>query len=238
MRIVVGHAGIPATIYCVSKAKGADRLFRLTTFHSDASGCTTCHEHDLLHVDEQHGCARPILQRSPTGSLGILVVGEAPNWDDTYLPGKGYLTYEADTDPTGRFMRMLLVEEVGLSEAEIDDVLFSNSVLCLPAEESGKHRVRRKQLDLCMPWLRRLIDDADAKVVVTMGATPLRALNGVERHRLTLRSAAGKLHPWYGRQVLPLYHPGLLGRVTRPAERQRMDIRPLRDFLLRGASRS
>lgn len=222
----------------MSEANGADRLVRLTRFQSDATACTSCHEHDLLHVDEHHGCARPILQRSPTGSLGILVVGEAPNWEDTFLPEKGYLTYEADTDPTGRFMRTLLMEEVGLSEAEINDVLFSNAALCLPAEESGKHRVRRKQLELCMPWLRRLIDDADVKVVVTMGATPLRALSGVERHRLTLRTAAGKPHPWYGRQLLPLYHPGLLGRVTRPADRQRMDIRPLRELLHRVAPTS
>jgi len=222
----------------VGKANVADRLVRLATFQSEAKTCTRCQEHDLLHVDEKQGWARPILQRSPTGSLGVLVVGEAPNWDDTFLPEKGYLTYDADTDPTGRFMRALLTEEVGLSEAEINDVLFANAAMCLPAEESGKHRVRRKQLDLCTSWLKRLIEVADVKVVVTMGATPLRALNAVERHRLTLRSAAGKLHPWYARKLLPLYHPGLLGRVTRPAEQQRRDIGPLREFLGRIAPTS
>jgi hypothetical protein len=41
------------------------------------------------------------------GLLGVLVIGEAPNWDDTYDADKGYLTYDHDTDPTARFLRTL-----------------------------------------------------------------------------------------------------------------------------------
>ena len=216
---------------------GSDvRLRQLSIFQSDARACTRCAQHDLLHVDEIHDLARPMVQRHPTGALGILVLGEAPNWDDTYDADKGYLTYDADTDPTGRFMRTLLIEEVGLTEAELGDVLFTNAVLCLPVEVSGKHRVTRRQIDLCSSWLVRLITDANVKVVVTMGATPLRALNGIERHRLTLRSGVGKMHAWFGRKLLPLYHAGLLGRVSRKAEQQRADIRPLREFVVRGTT--
>ena len=214
----------------MGEARHPDRLVRLAVYQSEASHCTQCHEHGLLHVEGQV-IARPILQRAPSGHLGILVVGEAPNWDDTFLPEKGRLTYDADTDPTGRFMRTLLLEEAGLDEAELDDVLFTNAVLCLPAEESGAHRVKRKQLDMCRPWLTRLILEADARVVLTMGATPLRAVNRIERHRLTLRTGIGKLHPWFGRLLLPVYHPGLLGRVTRSAAQQRQDIAPLRRWL-------
>ena len=215
----------------MGEARAQGSVVKLALFGMEAKECTRCIEHDLVYIDEVHGAARPMLQRSPTGTLGILVVGEAPNWDDTFLPDKGYLTYDADTDPTGRFMRALLVEEAGLSDAEISDVLFTNAALCLPAEEAGKHRVTRKQLDLCRPWLVRLIQDADVRVVVSMGATPLRALNQIERHRLTLRTGVGKLHPWFGRQLLPLYHSGLLGRISRPADQQRADIRPLRAYL-------
>jgi hypothetical protein len=75
------------------------------------------------------------------------------------------------------------------------------------------------------------MDDAEVKVVVTMGAMPLRALDRVEKHGLTLRTGVGRLHSWFGRKLLPLYHAGLLGRVSRPAEMQRADIRPLRVFL-------
>ena len=128
-------------------------------------------------------------------------------------------------------MRELLINEVGLRANEIDDVLFTNAALCLPTERDGKHPVGKKQMDRCRPWLVRLIEDTEVKVVVTMGATPLRALNHIERHRLTLRSGVGKLHPWFGRKLLPLYHASLLGRVSRPAEQQRADIRPLREVL-------
>jgi hypothetical protein len=109
-----------------------------------------------LYVDTLEGCARPMLQRSPTAALGILVVGEAPNWDDTFHADNGHLTYDADTDPTGRFMRQLLTDEVRLTPVEIDDVLFTNAALCLPAERDGKHPVGKRQMDLCRPWLRAL----------------------------------------------------------------------------------
>jgi uracil-DNA glycosylase family 4 len=172
-----------------------------------------------------------MLQLKPTGALGILIVGEAPNWDDTYHPRKGHITYDPNTDPTGQFMHSLLTDEVGLRPDEISDVLFTNAALCLPSQRDGKYPVGKKQMDLCRPWLVRLIEDTDVKVVVTMGAVPLRALNHIERHRLVLRSGVGKLHSWFGRMLLPLYHAGLLGRRSRSAEQQRVDIRPLRQQL-------
>lgn len=63
--------------------------------------------------------------------------------------------------------------------------------------------------------------------VVTMGATALRALNRIERHGLVLKQAAGHLHSWQGRKLLPLYHAGLLGRVSRNEAAQRADMAQL-----------
>lgn len=186
---------------------------------------------NLLFVDPSRGSATPILARTPTATLGVLVVGEAPNQADTFDPDKGYLTYDYDTDPTGRFMHALLIEEAGLRPEEIDDVLFTNAVLCLPARRNDKHPVSVKQVDACKPWLVRLIDDAEITIVVTMGATALRALNRIERHGLVLKQAAGRLHSWHGRKLLPLYHAGLLGRVSRNEAAQRADIRALREHL-------
>jgi uracil-DNA glycosylase len=203
---------------------------RLLLYRSEAERCTSCHAHGLLHVDERGGRAMPMLQRSPTGALGILIIGEAPNWDDTYDPEKGYLTYDYDTDPTGTFMHTLLIEEAGLTEAEIGDLLFTNAVLCLPKAKRTKYPVVAKQLDHCRVWLVRLIRDAEAKVVVTMGATPLQAVSRIERHQLSLKNA-GRLHPWFGRALLPLYHAGRLGRISRPEALQRQDMRALRTFL-------
>lgn len=126
-------------------------------------------------------------------------------------------------------MWRLLTEEVRLREDEVDEILFTNAVLCLPAGRDGKHRVGAAQLKTCSPWLARLIHDADVRVVVTMVARasrpqPRRApCTNVERRR--------ELHPWYGRQLLPLYHASVLGRANRPEAEQRVDIRPLRTFL-------
>jgi uracil-DNA glycosylase family 4 len=211
-----------------------DRLRRLEAFQADAKACTRCRDHEgvnLLFVDPARGCAAPMLARSPTAALGILVVGEAPNHADTFAPDKGYLTYDYDTDPTGRFMRTLLIEEAGLTADEIDHVLFTNAVLCLPARRNDKHPVSIKQVDACKPWLVRLLDDADIRIVVTMGATALRALNRIERHGLVLKHAAGRLHSWHRRKLLPLYHAGLLGRVSRNEAAQRVDMRALRHHL-------
>ncbi|MEO7729692.1 MAG: uracil-DNA glycosylase family protein [Kofleriaceae bacterium] len=186
---------------------------------------------NLLFVDPVRGCATPMLTRSPTASLGVLVVGEAPNHADTFALDKGYLTYDDDTDPTGRFMRALLIEEAGLRADEIADVLFTNAVLCLPARRNDRHPVSVKQVDTCKPWLVRLIEDAEITIVVTMGATALRALNRIERHGLVLKHAAGRVHAWHGVVLLPFYHAGLLGRISRNEAAQRVDMRALRRHL-------
>jgi uracil-DNA glycosylase family 4 len=203
---------------------------RLGLFQNDARACTRCVELKLIH-EEERGCARPLLTKEPSGALGVLVVGEAPNLDDTFDPKKGYLTYDADTDPTGRFMRSLLMDEAGIAAHEIDDVLFTNSVLCLPRKQADKFPVTTKHMEQCSPWLKRLIDDSAVTIVVTMGATALRATSVVERHQLALKSAAGKLHDWYGRKLLPLYHASRLGRLSRSEEAQRSDMRALREHL-------
>ncbi|HWO20993.1 MAG TPA: uracil-DNA glycosylase family protein [Kofleriaceae bacterium] len=210
------------------------RIQRLAVFQAEAKMCTRCREHEgrnLLFVDPKHGCAQPILARSPTAALGVLVVGEAPNYADSFHPDKSYLTYDSDTDPTGTFMRTLLIDEAGLQDHEVTSVLFANAVNCLPARNRERHPVTVQQIDLCKPWLVRLLEDAEIKIVVTMGAKPLRALDRIERHGLTLAMAAGRVHDWNGRKLLPLYHAGLLGRISRNEALQRKDMRALRQYL-------
>jgi uracil-DNA glycosylase family 4 len=172
-----------------------------------------------------------MLARSSTAALGVLVVGEAPNREDTFALDKRYLTYDYDTDPTGRFMHTLLVEEARLRADEIADVLFTNAALCLPARRNNRHPVSVKQIDACKPWLVRLIEDAVITIVVAMGATALRALNRIEPHKLVLKHAAGQVHAWHGVSLLPLYHTGLLGRISRNEADQRADMRALRRHL-------
>jgi uracil-DNA glycosylase len=208
-----------------------DRIRRLTVLRDEIQGCSRCHELDLLFVDAVGGPARPIFAKEPTADLGLLIVGEAPNREDTNDQNKGYLTYDDDTDPTGRFMRRLLIEEAGLLPDEVPHVLFTNAALCLPARRRDRHKPYSKQLDACKGWLDRLMRDAEITTVVTMGATALRALDRIERHRLSLKTAAGKLHAWRGITLLPVFHAGLLGRINRSEAQQRADMRALRGHL-------
>jgi len=158
----------------------------------------------------------------------VLIVAEAPNHDDTYHPKKGRLTCDPDTDPSGRFLFELL-GAVGLRPG---DVLFTNTVLCLPAPKDGKHPVTSAPAKQCLVWLERLIRDVEPGVVVALGGKALEALARIERHRLELHTGAGRLHSWFGRRLLPLYHPSLLGRVSRPEAQQRADIQALRPYLV------
>jgi hypothetical protein len=69
---------------------------------------------------------------------------------------------------------------------------------------------------------------------VTFGAVALRALTLVESHGLKLASATGRLYPWCGRSLLPLYHPSRLGRANRPAADQERDVAVLRPAVVDG----
>lgn len=199
----------------------------IEVLQSEAAPCARCHGENLLHSDG--GCrAYPVFQRNPPWPVRVLVVAEAPNFDDSFHPAKRRLTLEPGTDPSGEFMFALLAS-VGL---QAEQVLFTNSVLCLPAQNSeGKHSVSARQQELCSEWLGRFIEAANPAVVVTFGAVALQGVGRLERHGLSLSEGVGKLHSWRERHLLPLYHPGRLGRVTRPAEKQMEDISALRDLL-------
>lgn len=206
---------------------------RLIDYQQRALACTRCHDEALLYAGAE-GRAYPLFQRDPTGRAAILVVAEAPNLTDSFDEDKRRLTYDADTDPTGVFARELLLS-VGLSH---QDVVFTNAVLCLPARRAGKYPVSARQLALCSPWLAQLIEAAQPRVVVTFGARALHAVGVLERHGLRLKGSAGKLHRWHGRKLLPLYHPGRLGRISRSPEQQLQDIAVLREELPAGGERA
>ena len=110
-----------------------------------------------------------------------------------------------------------MVDLLASVEPRPEEVLFTNSVLCLPARNGeGKHYVTARQQYLCAEWLGRFIDMANAVAVITLGGVALQALDRLERHGLPLRENAGKLHPWRGRRLLLLYHHGRLGESRGP----------------------
>ena len=207
----------------------ADRGRRLAVFRGQAAACDSCRADEdppLLHQHDGRW-ARPLFHLEATCRSGMLFVAEAPNLDDTFDPRKGRLTISPETDPSGKAFHELL-ESVGLAP---EDVLVTNAVLCLPSKRNGKHPVSRRQVVRCSPWLKMLIEQVAPREVVTLGGKALSAITAIEPHRLTLRSGVGKVTPWFSRLLLPLYHPGRLGQVTRRKEQQVEDIQVLKAHL-------
>ena len=200
----------------------------LSLFRDTARGCVDCRTSGLVHYDSEFGWGYPLFHEGASCPSQIIVVAEAPNWDDTYDQAKRRLTYDIETDPTGNFTRDLFAS-VGLAPS---DILFTNSVLCLPARRGKKHPVRAAQSRNCLKWLKMAIDCCNTKVVVTLGGAALEAVGRLSKHRLALGTSVGKAHAWNNRLLFPLYHPGRFGRIARSHDKQIADIQPLKKLLI------
>jgi uracil-DNA glycosylase family 4 len=186
--------------------------------------CRDCQPLGVLHQK-----AKPLFGRFEARRRQVLFVFEAPNLDDTVNPQKGYLTYDAATDPTGIFTHQLLVDVLGMSS---DAFQVTNAVLCLPAARDGKFPVLPSQLQSCSEKLRRQIDALDPVVVASVGGTALDALRRLEDHGLrALKEAVAHPRPWLGRWLFPLAHTSRLGRRNRKERDQVLDWIALREFL-------
>lgn len=213
-------------IAAARQGQDGDRRERIGELEEAAGACRRCHASGHAYRDDAGRRGYPLFQPALPRTVRAVIVAEAPNLTDSFDPNKGYLTVDGDTDPSGVFLRQLL-ESVGVS---ISEVVVTNSVLCLPALRDGKYPVRAAMRTACAENLVAHIEAADPPVVVTLGNEALHALKVIERHDLRLKFDRGVLTPWAGRLLLPLYHPSLLGRKTRPAEMQMRDIEPLGMF--------
>jgi uracil-DNA glycosylase len=130
----------------------------------------------------------------------VLFVAEAPGRfgaDRTGVPLSG--------DQSGRNFDAFLAS-AGIDRAE---VFITNAVLCNPRQTGGLNdRPRTAEIRNCSQHLRAQIDLLDPRWVVSLGRTALDALTLIEPHDLTLADHVGTARPWYGRQLVPLYHPG------------------------------
>jgi hypothetical protein len=141
--------------------------------------------------------AQPLFGKFKVWKDGILFLFEAPNWDDTFNKDKGYLTYDRGTDPSGRFARQLMVEELGLDP---DYFQVTNSVLCLPLKRDGKFAVSGTQRRLCGPLIRDQIRVLDPFVVVPVGSAALEATRQLEPHPYRrMIEAVSRPIQWFGR---------------------------------------
>jgi DNA polymerase len=130
----------------------------------------------------------------------ILFVAEAPGRlgaDRTGVPLSG--------DQTGRNFDALL----GAAGIERSRVFVTNAVLCNPRKPDGRNdRPRAEEIRSCSDHLRALIDLLDPDWVVSLGRAALDAMALIEPHDRVLARDVGTAAAWYGRHLMPLYHPG------------------------------
>lgn len=161
-----------------------------------ASGCTMC----ALAETRTH-----VVFGSGGTDADVMIVGEGP----------GQAEDEQGEPFVGRSGQLLasLLREIGL---ERSDVYIANVVKCRPPRNRDP---RADEIDACKGYLRRQIQLVDPLVVVTVGnfstKLALRTETGITR----LRGAA---YPWWGRYLVPTYHPAA---ALRGGERVTDDIR-------------
>jgi uracil-DNA glycosylase family 4 len=154
-----------------------------------------------------------------SGRIGapIMFVGEAPGRfgaDESAIPFHG--------DRAGDNFESL-IEQVGISRY---DCFITNAILCNPKDDKGNNATpNRTEIDNCVRFLKRQIDLVDPRIVVTLGAQALLAINLIEPHGLSLANGVRKKCDWYGRILVPLYHPGQRAMLHRSFFNQLADYR-------------
>jgi len=174
-----------------------------------ARSCFACAEMDYVHV---LGAANgPLTAR-------VMFIGEAPGRLGAARTGVPFTS-----DQSGlRFQRLL-------AEADLhrDEVFVTNALLCNPLRDGRNRPPRRRELAACARWLDAQLRLVEAPLIVTLGTAALEALRIIERHPYALSRDAGRVLPWRGRTLVPLYHPSPRTAARRPFERQLEDFRRL-----------
>jgi DNA polymerase len=149
----------------------------------------------------------------------VLFVAEAPGRlgpDRTGVPLSG--------DRTGRTFDALLAG-AGIDRQRI---FITNAVLCNPRRPDGRNdRPRTSELANCSEHLLAVIDVIAPALVVSLGRVALDALALIEPHGCTLARDVGAAVDWYGRRLIPLYHPGPRALIRRTLAQQAGDYAAL-----------
>ena len=178
-------------------------------------------------------CERAAVLTELNGSVEarVMFIGEAPGRkgaDRTRVPFSG--------DQSGKNFERFLAS-IGLNRSEI---FITSAALCNPRAESGANR-RPKAVEIrnCSSFLRRTIELVEPAVIVTLGTVALEALKLLHYHEFNLKHDAGRIRPWNGRFLVPLYHPSPQVLITSRAEKAQLkDYQVVARAIRRVAKRS
>jgi len=142
----------------------------------------------------------------------IMLVGEQPG-DGEDLAGKPFV------GPAGQLLDRALAE-AGIPR---DEVFITNAVKHFKWELRSKRRLHKtpgqREVEACMYWLQRELQQEAPTVVVALGATALKAL--LDDAHARLQDHFDKPVQHEGRTVLATWHPSYALRAPEPAARER-----------------
>jgi uracil-DNA glycosylase family 4 len=170
--------------------------------------CTRC-----VRMEES---ARVLSRAAGSLTASVMFIGEAPGRlgaDASEIPFHG--------DQAGQNFEDLLAF-AGFNRA---DVFITNAVLCNPKSPKNTNATPTSaEVDNCSPYLREQLALVEPRIVVPLGSVALEALRRIESHDLTLAGDVRTAHKWFGRLLVPLYHPGARAVIHRSRANQRSDI--------------
>ncbi|MFO7821981.1 MAG: uracil-DNA glycosylase [Lentisphaeria bacterium] len=147
-------------------------------------------------------CTKCALSQSRTHAVfgegainaSVMFIGEGP----------GYHEDQSGRPFVGRAGK-LLTRMIKAMQFQREDVFITNIVKCRPP---GNRNPQDEEAAACMPYLNRQIDIIKPRVLVLLGAVPLRHLLGLQG----ITKIHGNFYKYRDIDVLPTYHPSFLLR--------------------------
>lgn len=155
---------------------------------------------------------QPVGGEGPSGA-SIMLVGEQPG-DAEDLQGRPFV------GPAGVLLDKAL-DEAGVAR---DDVYVTNAVKHFKWTPRGKRRMHKtpaqREIAACEYWLERELQTVDARVIVALGATALKAV--LDDAHARLGDALGSTIEHGEHRVVATYHPSFALRAPDPQTREQV----------------
>ncbi|MDP7395799.1 MAG: uracil-DNA glycosylase [Lentisphaeria bacterium] len=162
---------------------GNTDLVELETMVSACTRCELCKERNRTAFADG------------SADADLMFIGEGPGADE-----------DREGIPFVGAAGQLLTKIIGAMKIRREDVYIANIVKCRPPRNRNPEP---DEAAACLPYLERQIELVAPKVIITLGAVPLRFLldqKGIRRQR-------GNWLDYKGIPVMPTFHPSYLLRV-------------------------